>query len=111
MTRGDVYLADLNPVKGSEQEAIRPVVVFQNDALNRFTRTVVVIPFTTRLKRAMLPSCHLVKAGDGGLREDSVALCHQIRVLDGSRLTTRLGTLSAATMDEINRKVVFTLGI
>ena len=111
MTRGDVYLADLNPVKGSEQEGMRPVVIFQNDVLNPFTRTVVVIPFTTNIRRATLPSCHLVKAGDGGLREDSVALCHQIRVLDGSRLTKRLGTLSTATMEEIARKVVFTLGI
>lgn len=50
MTRGDVYLADLSPVKGSEQEGIRPVVVFQSDGPNRFTRTVVVIPFTTKLK-------------------------------------------------------------
>ena len=111
MTRGDVYLADLNPVKGSEQEGIRPVLVFQNEALNRFTRTFVVIPFTTNLKRARLPSCHLVQIGDGGLPKDSVALCHQIRVLDASRLKTRLGTLSAATMDEIGRKVVFTLGV
>jgi mRNA interferase MazF len=111
MTRGDVFLANLNPVKGSEQEGIRPVLVFQNDALNRFMRTVVVIPFTTNLKRATLPSCHLVRAGDGGLHEDSVALCHQMRVLDTSRLMTRLGTLSAMTMGEIGQKVVFTLGI
>jgi mRNA interferase MazF len=111
MTRGDVYLANFDPVIGSEQGGVRPVVIFQNDALNRLTRTVIVIPFTTNLRRAALQSCHLVRAGDGGLREESVALCYQIRVVDGSRLTTRLGALSAATMQEIARKVLFTLGI
>jgi len=109
MRKGDVYLADLDPTRGAEQAGMRPVVVFQKDILNKFTRTIVVIPFTTNLKRAQLPSAVLVHKGDGGLREDSVALCHQIRVLDRSRLTTRLGSLSPATMEQIETVLAFTL--
>jgi len=108
MRKGDVCLADLNPTRGSEQAGTRPVVIFQKDILNKFTRTVV-IPFTTNLKRAQLPSGVLVRKGDGGLREDSVALCHQIRVLDRSRLTARLGSLSPATVEQIEAALAFTL--
>ena len=84
--RGEVWLADLNPIRGSEQAGIQPVLIFQNDTINTFTTTVVTIPFTTNLCRAALPSCVRVAAGDGGLSDDSVALCHQLRVLDATRL-------------------------
>ncbi|MBO9323777.1 MAG: type II toxin-antitoxin system PemK/MazF family toxin [Roseiflexus sp.] len=109
--RGEVWLADLNPIRGSEQASIRPVLIFQNDAINTFTTTVVTIPFTTNLRRAALPSCVRVAAGDGGLSDDSVALCHQLRVLDATRLIRRLGSMSQSTMVAIERCVLFTLGI
>lgn len=50
MTRGDVWLAALDPVRGSEQAGTRPVLVFQVNRLNDFLRTVVVIPFTSNLR-------------------------------------------------------------
>jgi mRNA interferase MazF len=111
MKRGDVYLADLDPTKGSEQAGTRPVLVFQHDTLNKVTRTVVVIPFTKTLRMAHLPSCVLVPAGEGGLRYDSVALCHQIRALDKSGLLTCWGTLPSIRLAEIERVVAFTLGM
>jgi mRNA interferase MazF len=109
--RGDVWLADLNPVRGSEQAGTRPVLVMQTNVINRFTTTVLTIPFTTNLRRAALPSCVSVAAGEGGLSSESVALCHQLRVLDKTRLTKRLGEVGAATLEEIETCVLFTLGI
>lgn len=82
MKRGDVYLADLDPTKGSEQAGKRPVIVFQDNRLIPATLTVLVIPFTTNLKMRKLPTCVLIPTGEGGLRQDSVALCHQMRALD-----------------------------
>ena len=41
ITRGDIFIADLNPVQGSEQGGIRPVLVIQNDRGNRFSPTVI----------------------------------------------------------------------
>jgi mRNA interferase MazF len=111
MKRGDVYLANLEPTKGAEQAGCRPVLVFQHNLLNRVTRTVVVIPFTTNLHMARLPSCALVPAGEGGLRQDSVAICHQIRALDKSGLLTYWGTLPFARLVEVERVVTFTLGM
>lgn len=111
IARGDMWLADLNPIRGSEQAGTRPVLVFQNDTINRFTTTVLAIPFTTNLRRATLPSCVLIAAGDGGLTSDSVALCHQLRVLDATRLIGRLGSVSSRALLEVKRCVLFTLGI
>ena len=72
--RGDIYLADLNPSRGSEQAGIRPVIIVQRDNLERFTRTVVVVPVTSNTRRARIPGTVLIRAGEGGLAQDSVAI-------------------------------------
>jgi len=109
--RGEVWMADLNPVRGSEQAGMRPVLIFQTDSINRFTTTVLAIPFTTNLRRAGLPSCVQISSGEGGLSSDSVALCHQLRVLDKTRITRRLGALGTVTLEKIEDCVLFTMGI
>jgi len=53
--RGDIYYADLNPVIGSEQGDIRPVLVVQNNVGNKHSPTVVVVPLTSS-KKAFLPT-------------------------------------------------------
>ncbi len=111
MKRGDVYLADLDPTKGSEQAGRRPVLIFEDDRLIPATLTVVVIPFTTNLKMQNLPTCVLVPAGEGGLRVDSVVISHQIRALDKRSLVAHWGTLPSARLAEIERAVLRTLGV
>lgn len=109
--RGEVWLANLNPTRGSEQAGTRPVIIFQNDAINQFTTTLLTIPLTTNLRRAALPSCVKVGKGEGGLKSDSVVLCHQLRVLDKTRLQRKLGSISQQTIDEIESCVLFTMDI
>ena len=109
--RGGIWLADLNPIKGSEQAGIRPVLIFQNDTISRFTTTVLAIPFTTNLRRASLPSCVRLLKDEGGLTNDSVALCHQLRALDQMRLRRKLGTVSQDTLSTIENCVLSTMGI
>jgi mRNA interferase MazF len=111
MKRGDIYLADLDPTKGSEQAGRRPVLVLEDDRLIPATLTVVVVPFTTNLKMQNLPTCVLVPAGEGGLRVDSVAIGHQIRALDKRGLVAHWGTLSPARLAEIERAILRTLGV
>ena len=113
MKRGDVYLANLNPVKGSEQAGQRPVLIYQSNRLLQVptSRTVIVIPFTTNLKLQRLPSCVFVPASEGGLREDSVVLCHQIRALDKSGIINYWGSLAASRMVKIDQVVLYTIGV
>ena len=60
--RGQIYLADLNPVMGSEQGGIRPVVVIQNNVGNRFSPTIIVAAITGRMKKN-IPTHAKIKTG------------------------------------------------
>ena len=86
IARGDVVLCDLNPVIGTEQAGVRPVVVLQIDRANAVSPHTIIAPFTTKIRRALLPSHVVVPAGVGGLTQDSVVLCEQIRVIDKRRI-------------------------
>ena len=110
LKRGEVWLADLNPIRGSEQAGIRPVIIFQNDLVSQFSTTTITIPLTTNQRRAKLPICLLIKQGNGGLTQDSVALCFQMRVLDKSRLIRKLGQLNFDTITRLEEIVLVTLG-
>ncbi|MDG2990912.1 type II toxin-antitoxin system PemK/MazF family toxin [Candidatus Synechococcus calcipolaris G9] len=110
LKRGEVWLVNLDPTQGSEQAGVRPSIIFQDDIVSRFSTTIIVIPLTTNQRRASLPICMLIKQGDGGLSQDSVALCFQIRALDKTRLVRSLGQLSAETMTQLEEVVLVTLG-
>jgi len=109
--RGEIYWGSLDPQKGSEQGGTRPVLILQDDHINRAGNTVVVIPFTTTMKHAYLPSCVLVQGGTGGLSQDSVAMCHQIRVLDKQGLKGRIGVLPQTLLNDIEDAVRRTLSL
>jgi mRNA-degrading endonuclease toxin of MazEF toxin-antitoxin module len=55
VTRGDIVLCDLNPVIGTEQSGLRPVVIVQSDRANRVSPHTIIAPFTTKIRRALLP--------------------------------------------------------
>ena len=108
MNKGDVYYANLGSTTGSEQAGLRPVLIFQNITLFTHSRTVIIIPLTTSLRRAQIPGCILVRQGEGGLPQDSVALCYQIRAIDKSRLQNRLGSLTDVKINEIENALKIT---
>ena len=96
ISRGDLYSACLDPVVGSEQGGIRPVLVIQNDVGNRHSPTVIVLAVTGQLGKARLPT-HVPIACEGtGLVKDSVVLAEQIRTLDKRRLRERIGSALTA---------------
>lgn len=109
--RGDIYLADLNPSRGAEQAGIRPIIIVQHNNINRFTRTVIVIPLTTNLRRAQIPGTIVIPVGEGGLSQESVALCYQIVVIDKQRIQRQLGTLSAHYLQQLGEAIKYTLDL
>ena len=109
--RGEIYCADLNPIIGSEQGGVRPVLVLQNDVGNRFSPTVIVAAITSQICKARLPT-HVPIACEGtGLQKDSVVLAEQIRTLDKRRLRERIGTLKPEVMDRVTTAVKISLGV
>lgn len=109
--RGDIYCADLDPVVGSEQGGIRPVLVIQNNRGNRFSPTVIVAAITSRQHKAALPTHVPLAAGEAGLTRASVVLAEQMRTLDGRRLRRKLGTLDAERMREVDGAIRASLAI
>lgn len=110
MKRGDIYRADLDPVVGSEQGGVRPVVIIQNDIGNLHSPTVIVAAVTTRCKKPDLPVHVSITAEESGLARDSVVLTEQVRTLEKTRLTRYLGTLSEEAMRRIDRALQMSLG-
>ncbi|PJE94667.1 mRNA interferase MazF9 [Streptomyces carminius] len=106
MRRGDVYLIDLAPARGSEANKARPAVIVSNDAANRSVDrmgrgVLTVVPVTSSTAR-VYPFQVLLKAADCGLRNDSKAQCEQVRSVAVERLLHRIGSLPPRVLAEVD---------
>jgi mRNA interferase MazF len=108
--RGEVWLGDLGPTRGHEQSGKRPLLIFTVDAFNAGPAgLVVVLPLTSTIRG--VPAHILVNPPEGGLRRPSVVLCDAIRFVTKDCLISRWGTVSAATMGNVEQAVRFLLGL
>src|SRR5436853_4988488 len=97
--RWSVWLANLDPVIGSEQGKTRPVLVISDTQLNQILPVVNVLPLTSRKShRRIYPNESLLPAGAAGLTAESIVLCYQIRTLDKQRLMKSFGLLDDANL-------------
>lgn len=108
--RGQIYYADLSPVKGSEQGGFRPVLIIQNDIGNKYSPTVIAAVVTSRHTKANLPT-HIWLNCECGLPKESMVECEQIRTLDKSRLKDFMGQASQEVMKEIDKGLKISLGV
>ena len=108
--RGDLFYADLNPVVGSEQGGIRPVLVIQNDVGNHFSPTVVAAAITSRKAKNSLPT-HILLENVPGLAPTSLLLLEQLRTIDRKRLRGYIGRISKEKMLEVDVALTISIGI
>ena len=108
--RGDIFYADLDPVVGSEQGDLRPVLVVQNNTGNKHSPTIVVVPMTCNLNKKPLPT-HVVIPKSSGLEKDSLALAEQIRTIDRSRIHGYIGHINHEVQDKVNAALLVCVGI
>ena len=108
--RGDLFYADLNPVVGSEQGGIRPVLVIQNDVGNHFSPTVVAAAITSRKAKNSLPT-HILLENVPGLAPTSLLLLEQLRTIDRKRLRGYIGRISKEKMLEVDTALAISMGI
>jgi mRNA interferase MazF len=88
----DIWLADLNPTRGTEPGKTRPVVIIQTDLLNEIHLSTIVCPITTNVQpEAEILRVHLRKTK---LDKLSDILVDQIRAIDNKRLIKRIGKLT-----------------
>lgn len=97
--RGEIYWADLNPVRGREQAGLRPVLVLSQDLFNRHSGTVIALAITSQPQRAGLPLAFPLP--DGKLPKPSWVKISQIRTISIERLGKKLGSVDAESLGQI----------
>jgi len=107
--RGEVWLVDFNPARGSEQARVRPALVLQNDVGNRAAATTIVAAITTTIRP--FPVTVVVEVGEGGLDRRSMVNLAQVVTIDQGRLMRCLGVLPRARMLEIDAAVRVSLDV
>jgi mRNA interferase MazF len=97
--RGDILWADLNPVRGSEQAGVRPVVVISHDVFNEKSGTVIALAVTSLPQRAGFPLSLEIKSPY--LPKPSWVKISQIRTLSTERIGKKIGKVLPEEMDHI----------
>ena len=107
--RGEVWLVNFNPGRGSEQQGIRPALVIQNDVGNRHAATTIVAAISSAVR--IYPVTVPVRKGEGGLKVKSMVNLAQVLTIDKSRLQRRLGTLVSESIDRVNAAIRISLDL
>ena len=105
-SRGEVWLTDLNPVRGHEQAGRRPALVVSDTLFNQGPAGfVIVLPITSTVRGI---SSHVeVVPPEGGLKLKSAVLCEGVRSISTDQLHSRWGQISPRTMVKIENALRF----
>ena len=97
--RGEIWWADLNPVRGHEQAGVRPVLVISHDTFNQRSGTVIALAITSQAPNAGFPLTSEITTA--ALPKRSWVKISQIRTLSVERLSSRLAAITPEELDDI----------
>jgi mRNA interferase MazF len=97
MNQCEIWYADLNPVRGSEQQGFRPVVIVSGNMLNQYLPVVIVCPLTSKIKNY---KGNIIIEPDekNGLTELSEIMIFHIRSISKERLVRKIGEISGGEL-------------
>lgn len=107
----EIWIADLNPTRGTEPGKVRPVIIVQTDLLNKHHPSSIICPLTTYVQKdSEILRAHL-KIGSCGLNEACDIMIDQTRAIDNKRLLKKLGVAPNEIISKIkeNLKIIFDL--
>ena len=107
--RGEVWLVNWNPARGSEQAGKKPALVIQNDIGNEKASTTIVAAISGSVK--IYPMNVKVDPPEGGLERPSIVKTGQILTVSKDRLEKRLGRISAKKIKEVNLAIKLSLDL
>jgi len=107
--RGEAWLVNFNPGRGSEQRGIRPALIIQNDTGNIYASTTIVAAITSTIKE--FPVTVVLSEREGGIKQRSMINLAQLLTIDKGRLQKRLGHLSDAVIEQVNEAVRVSLDV
>ena len=105
---GDVVVVNLDPTIGVEIKKTRPAIVVSNDSINHFSQLVIVVPLTKNTARVS-PSHVVIAKGTARLTFTSKVVTEQIKAVDKQRILRKLGSLTTAVMEQVDRALKNTL--
>ena len=106
--RGEIYWADLNPVRGREQAGLRPVLVLSHDLFNRKSETVIAMAITSRPQKAGFPLTWAL--APGVLPKPSWVKISQIRTISIDRLGKRIAAVAPGILDQLMDGLIELIG-
>jgi len=109
--RGEVWLINFDPTVGAEIKKTRPALILQNDISNRFSAIIIAAAITSQVSESLYPTEVIIRAPEGGLKNDSVVLLNQIRSVDKLRLIKRVGILTPDIMRRVDFALQISLGL
>ena len=107
--RGEIWIVNWNPARGSEQAGRRPALIIQNDIGNEKAPTTIIAAITSTVR--IYPMNVEVRPPAGGLERASSIKTSQILTISKERLEKRLGRLSVDKMDEVDRAIKLSLSL
>jgi len=107
--RGEVWLINWNPARGSEQAGFRPALIIQNNIGNEKAPTTIVAAISSSVR--LYPMNVKVSPPEGGLKKPSIVKTSQILTLDKQRLDKKLGNLNKATMAKVDKAIRLSLAL
>jgi len=107
--RGEVWLVNWDPARGSEQAGERPALVIQNDIGNEHASTIIVATISATIR--LYPMNVLIEPPEGGLIKPSIVKTGQILTVSKERLKKKLGKISQGKMLEVNRALQLSLAL
>ncbi len=102
MKQCEIWYADLNPTKGSEQQGYRPVVIISGDMLNKYLDVVITCPLTTKIYDYK-GNVILDPDDQNGLKEKSEIMIFHIRSISKNRLVKKIGTISKEELSQLKQ--------
>lgn len=99
MKQGEIWTADLDPTKGSEQSGLRPLVIVSGNLLNQFLPIVITVPLTSKVKNYK-GNPVLEPTAKNGLKKKSEMLVFHIRSVSKERLIGKIGEIESAELDQ-----------
>ncbi len=104
MKQGEIWYADLEPVRGSEQSGKRPVVIISGAAMNITLNVIIVCPLTSAIKK--IKGCVVInKTEINNLKKDSEVLVLQVRTISKGRLSKKIGSITSAQIESIKEGI------
>lgn len=97
MRQREIWYADLNPTKGSEQSGFRPVVVISGNMLNTHLKVVIVCPLSSKIKNYK-GNVVLNPNDKNGLTSPSEIIIFHLRSISKDRLVRKIGEISESEL-------------